>query len=218
MRSPTRLNPLTSAERIWYREAIAAGTDLFSEPTFHPDRYQFSQGKAIFPGVDEALTHNAVQLIKKNHAVHPSVWVRRLDLFLLTTENPDRIFSINLAAVPRGVFLEAQKVVDLPEGATLIAQTYWELCREIVTDTLYQFRCDQVFVSQFLQHLNTGELTVCNPIEGTTDTFTKENLASADYKPLTPEQRRFLRTYSLFQEHEAITDLSLDHRGFIVIR
>lgn len=225
MRQMKKLNRLpepVQIDRQWYQLATESRSGIFTEPSFYSEEFDFSRGKIIYPTDGASLSHQRAKLIKKNGKPHKSLWVRRLDLFLLTTEGKtERNFVINLAGLDRSAIITAQSIVaeDLPDGATIEGQTCWQQVYEIACDLLYTEDADTVFVSQFLEHLATGELEICAPIEGSEPLFTKERLQlsirTRKWKPLTTAQRQFFRQAAMLEEVEDLRTLHLTQYGFI---
>lgn len=220
-----RLRQPNQQERIWLRETlIAHGDDLFSAPEFHLDQYQLNKRRKIYPPDNCSLNHHRVALIKKLGKPDPSIWARRLDLFLISVELPDgdeKIYTLNLAGLGRDFMLRAQSAIaeTLPEGATVEGQTIWTIAYEVACQLLYLHDAEFVWVSQFLQNLVTDELDIETPIRANEPLFTKENmqagLAEKKWHPFTPLQWRALKREVLLKEHDSAIDLNLNPYGFL---
>ena len=209
----------TTSDRIWFNSVISAAPDFFAEPTMHSEWYKLRKGKAIYPVDPERLTHQKATLIRKYGKPHKSIWINRVDLFLITLEGDwgERMFTCNLAGINRRSHLAAQKLTKerTPDGATVEGQTYWELVGVLVADLVITLDADIAFCSPLLHQLATGELEPLTPLTADDPLFTRENVYQKTTKAMGDGDRRWMHKQSRLKEHESIVDLHLDKYGFI---
>ena len=211
----TRLAEPLQGDRLWFNKKISDhGKDLFSDPHYHPDLFDFRGSKIIYPAYPERLSHAGCKLIKKQGNPHPDIWINRVDLFFISIELPDgeeRCYSMNLAALSRARQLKMEELVaqDLPEGATVQGQTYWRCTRELVLDLIAEQGAVQAFVSPFLHHLATGTLEPNDPL--VPDQFTPDKVKFVQSSC----QRKIMRDEVLFTEHQSLAKLRLNGYGVI---
>jgi hypothetical protein len=215
-KAPTRLNPPTMADRLWFNGSILKSPDCFQEPTLYSEYYKLKGGKAIYPIEPERISHQKAELIRKYGKPHHSIWLNRIDLFVLSIEGDDweRVFTCNLAGIDRAAHLRAQAITSerMPKDATVDGQVYWELVSVLASDTLHCTGGEVVFVSPLLHHLATGELEPLTPLRDGEPIFDRHNAPGLFMKE---GDRRWMREQARFQEHNTLKNLHLDRYGFI---
>lgn len=217
---PARLNEPLQADRIWFNQAMQFDKGFFSEPAYNPDYFTFEKSRIIYPVEPERLTWQRAKLIRNQGNPHPSLWISRIDLFLITLEGDgwEKIYSANLAGMERQAYLRALDAMKnmTPEGATPDGQTYWRLIEELTADLLISTDADRAFVSPLLHHLQTGELSPLDPLEDSREqgkALFEKGFTSRKFG-MTEGDRQFMREQSRLQEHNGI-DLYLNWHGFV---